>query len=428
MLSSYLFLHASILVTGVIENATFFLPRSFISMGFPREIVHRNKFLLPGLEMENPDRISLVGETCKNIKSRNNPKDRCTNPASQGEYCGVHYKHPRPWTPGSPENIGRRVKRRHAMLASAPTVTKIQAWYRFWRGFKQFRRHGPGYWDRSVNTNDSDFFSTDSLADVQHVYFFSYKDVDNHCYGFDVRSMHSILYRARLTGENPFNPYTRSIVPATVQRSVSHLTKWLTKRGYTIEWAPLEPPTPEQQWRMKVVDLFTKIDELNYYSSPDWFIGLHREGHIKFYRELHAIWSHRAGLSIQQKYAIVPHFMQRLFRHAPWALGEQTLESLQKINMNVIRLIISSAEDRNDRIIGAMYVVSTLTLVCEEAKNAYPWLYESVVEEAETYADNSPHGAPLFGIQWLHNLLNISNRLPLVPPPLQLPPPRENNT
>jgi hypothetical protein len=375
--------------------------------------------------MENPDRISLV-EACKNIKSRNNAKDRCTNPASHGDYCGVHYKHPRPWSPGTPDNIGRRVKRRRAIIASAPMAKKIQDWYRFWRGFKQFRRHGPGYWDRSVNTNDSDFFSTDTLHDVQRAYFFSYKDADNHCYGFDVRSIHSILYRARLSGEPPLNPYTRSTVSAEVQRLVTHLTKWLTKREYTIEWAPLEPPTPEQQWRMKVVDLFTKIDELNYYSSPDWFIGLARVDHIKFYRELHAIWSHRAGLSMQQKNAIVPHFMQRLFRHAPWALGEQTLESLQKINMNVIRLMISSAEDRNDRIIGAMYIVSTLTIVCDEAKQAYPWLYESVVEEGESDVDNSPHGAPLFGIQWLHNLLNIHNRLPPIPP-LQLPPPHENN-
>ena len=373
--------------------------------------------------MENSDHPShTVAETCKNTKSRNNAKDRCTNPASHGEYCGVHYKHPRPWAPGTPDNIGKRVKRRRAILAaSVESAKKIQGWYRFWRGFKQFRRHGPGYWDRSVNTNDSDFFSTDSLADVQRVYFFSYKDVDNHCYGFDVRSIHSILYRARLMGETPLNPYTRSAMPTETQRSVTHLTKWLTKRGYTIEWAPLEPPTPEQQWRMKVVDLFAKIDELNYYSSPDWFIGLTRERHIKFYREIHAIWNHRAGLSMQQKHAIVPQFMQRLFRHAPWALGDQTLESLQKINMNVIRLIISSAEDRNDRIIGAMYVVSTLTIVCEEAKQAYPWLYESVAEDTDE--DSSPHDTPLFGIQWLHNLLNISNRLPPALPPLQLPPP-----
>jgi hypothetical protein len=173
---------------------------------------------------------------------------------------------------------------------------------------------------------------------------------------------------------------------------------------------------------MKVVDLFAKIDELNYYSSPDWFIGLDRDQQRKFYRELHAIWSHKAGLSIQQKNTIVPQHMQRLFRHAPWALTEQSLESLQKINMNVIRLMISSAEDRNDRILGAMYVVSTLTLVNEQARNAYPWLHESVFEdEHETHY--MPH-QPLFGIGWLNDLLSIANNRIPVPPPLELPPPQ----
>jgi hypothetical protein len=374
--------------------------------------------------MDKADRIShVVGETCRNIKARNKPKDRCSNPATHGEYCGIHFKHPHKWNPELPDNIGKRVKRRHA--ASDPCAKKIQSWYRFWRDLKQARRHGPGYWDRTVNTNDNDFFSTDTLKDVNNIYLFSYRDADNHIYGFDVRSIHSIIHRSRLSGETALNPYTRSVIPNDVHRKVANLTKWLTKRGYSIEWAPLEPPTPEQQWRMKVVDLFAKIDELNYYSSPDWFISLDRDNQRKFYRELHAIWSHRAGLSIQQKTLIVPHFMQRLFRHAPWALGEQSLESLQKINMNVIRQMISSADDRNDRILGAMYVVSTLTLVCEQARSAYPWLHESVAEDVEHDLPN-PRTVPLFGIGWLHNLLTISDRFPLNPPLLQLSPPNSN--
>jgi hypothetical protein len=372
--------------------------------------------------MSDPDRISHVGsETCKNIKSRQNPKLRCSNPATHGEYCGLHFKHPRIWMPKSPETISKRVKQRRTLIANESFVKKIQKWYRFWRTLKHSMRHGPGFWDRSYNVNETDFFSTDKLSDIPNVYFFSYRDADNHSYGFDARSIHSILYRARIAGEEALNPYTRAVISINTKNKVSLLVKWLTKRGYSTEWAPLEPPTPEQQWRMKVVDLFTKIDELNYYSSPDWFISLDRDAQRKFYRELHAIWGHRAGLSFQQKNTIVPQFMSRLFRHAPWALADQSIESLQKINMNVIRLMITAAEDRNDRILGAMYVVSTLTLVNEQARNAYPWLYESVAVDEEDF--HPPAGAPLFS--WLNHFLSITEHAPVLPPLLQLPPPQE---
>jgi hypothetical protein len=272
------------------------------------------------------------------------------------------------------------------------------------------RKHGIAYWNKSLLTNDSDFFSTEPFTDLASTMFFSYKDIDNHVYGFDIRSIHTIVYRARLAGEIPVNPYNRNPIPHAILRKVSNLVKSLQKRSMPTEWSPLEPPTPEQQWRMNVVDLFHKIDELNYYSSPDWFIQLDVNNHRKFYMELHAIWTHRAGLSIMQKNTIVPNFSSRLFRHSPWALLDQSLESLQKLNMDTIRLLISSAEDKNDRILGAMYVVSTLTLVNQEARRAYPWLYESVggISVPELlYADERRYGIEsILGLGWLQELLS----------------------
>ena len=87
--------------------------------------------------------------------------------------------------------------------------------------------------------------------------------------------------------------------------------------------------------------------------------------------------------------------------------------------MNVIRMFITSAVDKNDRILGAMYVVSALTLVNEQARNAYPWLYESVFD------DYVPHNtAPpitlgnYFGAGFWSNLLAITARNPPISPPL----------
>jgi len=384
------------------------------------------------------DKQNICTDTCINIKSYRTPKERCKNPKTHGDFCGKHYKKPCKWTPASPDTIAKRVQRRHLrkQQKSATIITKdmyasrIQSWYHLWKPFHMIRRRGLAYYDRSITTNDTDFFSTDSMKDISSIMFFSYKDDDGHYYGFDIRSIYTVIYRARIEGESPQNPFTRSPIGQTVITKVMKLTKFLTTHNYSIEWAPLTPPTPEQQWRMKIVDLFHKIDELNYYSSPDWFIGLTLSEHRKFYAELHAIWSNRAGLTVAQKSLIVPNYVQKLFRHPPWALGDQTLESMQKINMNVIRTMITSAEDRNDRIVGAMYVVSGLTLVNDQARAAYPWLYESV--QGHVDAPVSLGGPVLngrvytlgniFGIGWLNDILSIAPDYAHIPP-LQLPPP-----
>jgi hypothetical protein len=384
---------------------------------------------------------------CANIKSRKDPKKRCTNLAVHGEYCGIHYKHPRPWCPASPASIAARVKSRHKRTDHAlrkqknpELIQKIIKWWRFYTGLRQRRLHGPAYWTRALCTNDADFFSTDAMNDISGVTFYSYKDIDNHIYGFDIRSIHTLLYRARTAGEHASNPFTRAPFPLFVPRQVGALVRALMRRKLPTEWAPLAPPTPEQQIRMKIVDAFSKIDELNYYSSPDWFLELSLDGHRQFYIALFDIWTHRANLSITQKNTIVPGFASRLFRTPRWAVADMTLEGLQRLNLAVIRMMISSATDRNDRILGAMYVVSALTLVCDAARIAYPWLHESVVEipaPADVLArERRPALANLLGIGWLQDILALREAVEAaVPaprpaaapiPPLALPPPAEN--
>ena len=280
------------------------------------------------------------------------------------------------------------------------------------------RRHGVAVFVRELCTNDSDFFSTDAVKDIERSMFFSFQDADHHVYGFDIRSIYTLIHRARIEGESAANPYTRTPFSPPVLARVHTLVQWLQARSIPTEWAPLVPPTPEQQWRMKIVDLFTEIDSLNYYSSPDWFIGLDGREQYKFYSELYSIWTERAGLSHAQKATLVPQHATRLFRHPPWAMMDQPLEALQRINTGIIRAMISSAEDRNDRILGAMYVVSALTLVNDTARTAYPWLYDSVVEGFAAPPMEVHHG--LFGIRWLRDILNFRHDpMPL----LRLPPP-----
>lgn len=384
---------------------------------------------------------------CANIKSRREPKKQCTNIATHGEFCGIHFKHPRPWCPSSPGSAVARVKYRNSRDGIITSVVgksiglRIYNWWKVYGLLFLRRRHGPAYFSRELCVNDSDFFSTDSLADISGSMFYSYKDEENHVYGFDIRSINTLIYRARVGGSEALNPFNRVVFPKFVSKQVQNLVQHLSKFKLPTTWAPLTPPTPEQQIRMKIVDIFLKIDELNYYSSPDWFISLNVDGHRRFYSQLFDIWTHRANLSNLQKNTIVPGYYGRLFRVPRWALADMNFDGLQRMNLGVIRMMISSAEDRNDRILGAMYVVSALTLVCEGARTAYPWLYESVNTEAqlaEMPAIDGRRGglANILGIGWLNDLLALHGAVgaeapreaPAVPqpPPLALPPPAEH--
>ena len=388
---------------------------------------HRNTLVL------SPATLLTPSTTCSNIRSRKYNTEICPNPPTHGEYCGIHYKNPKPWKPVQKAKADTLRTRSENLAHKKAVAHKIRNWYKKVRGHYLYRTRGPAYFVRSTTTNDTDFFSADSVNDISGVMFFSYKDIDNHIYAFDIRSIHSLIHRARIGGTHPQNPFTRTNLDALVIRRVHTLVKQLVAHGISCEWAPLEPPTPEQQLCMKIVDLFHIIDELNYYSSPDWFLKMDLDHHLQFYSELHSIWTHRAGLSITQKTAIVPGYTQ-LFRHPPWALRGQSLAAMQKLNMNTIRTLITSAEDRNDRILGAMYVVSTLTLVNEDARRAYPWLYESVHDASAP--ESPPRGVReedrdrrdaipflnFLGIQWIQELLRADTLPPLrLPPPAALP-------
>jgi hypothetical protein len=379
-------------------------------------------------------------KTCANIRSRKHNTEKCVNPPTHGDYCGIHYKNPKPWKPPTPAQKAKAaaaVRTRSETAAhKTSTALKIWKWYAAQRGMHFYRSRGPAYYVRSIATNDSDFFSADPVNDISGVMFFSYKDTDNHVYAFDIRSIHSLIHRARLSGAPAQNPFTRTNLDIEVILHVKSIVAQLQAHNISCEWAPLEPPTPEQQLCMKIVDIFHIIDELNYYSSPDWFLHMNLDDHLRFYSELHSIWTHRAGLSMAQKSAIVPGLTHtQLFRHPPWALRGQSLSTMQKLNMKTIRTLITSAEDRNDRILGAMYVVSTLTLVNEDARRAYPWLYESIHdtsapespprdEDGGTAVDRERRGGVPFlnflGIQWIQDLLRADTL-----PPLRLPPPAE---
>ena len=147
---------------------------------------------------------------------------------------------------------------------------------------------------------------------------------------------------------------------------------------------PQEVLTPHQMFRQHVLRLFQTINALGHYSDPEWFIALTYDQHITFLRELIDIWNYRAELSPQARRTIYPPYGDP-FPH--YVLGWVTHqfyiylspENIININLTVIERFIASAVSEGDRCLGSNFILCALTLVSIPAREALPWLYQSVM-------------------------------------------------
>jgi hypothetical protein len=110
-------------------------------------------------------------------------------------------------------NKNELLNRLHNYLKLSFYIIKIQKMYRGHIQRIYNSLHGPAYNNRDICTNANDFFTMDDLSSIPNNLFFSYRDVDNFVYGFDVISLYSLITKS--TGEVK-NPYNRMKVPDEV--------------------------------------------------------------------------------------------------------------------------------------------------------------------------------------------------------------------
>jgi hypothetical protein len=313
---------------------------------------------------------------CKNIRSRSHPDQRCSNPAIVGEYCGVHSKHPKPFIPKNEKKTIITNEFISIPINSIKQTLKIQKWWRIFAPTKQRRRQGLARFIPEFCNNQTDFYSMEDISGIPKYCLFSFIDEDNMLYAFDVRSLSSLI--ESVNGE-VLNPYNRRQLTESILFKAKTFISWCRRKRIDTKWTPIEPSTPDQRFQIRVTDIFQKLDQLNYYTNPEWFLKMNIDDHKCFYVELHDIWFHRAGLAPEMRDIIIPP-PARPFRYTVRDIvSQKSLENLRKINLDLINMFVSAAVDKSDRSLGAMYVVTALTLVNDQCAESYSWLYESAV-------------------------------------------------
>lgn len=258
-------------------------------------------------------------------------------------------------------------------------IIKIQKIFRSMLVRKYKSLHGPASLNRKLCTNSDDFVSMEPIEEINFHQFISYKDIDGFIYGFDITSLHNLFLKS---GNELKNPYNRNLIPDSVFKNIRSLIRLskILKININLNFEDdTKKVSNEKAIELKAISLFQIIDSLGNYSNANWFISLNRNQLIKFIRELMDIWNYRAQLPNETKRNICPPHGDP-FRNLSilYINTEQNLWNIKKVLLEVIEKLVNSGIDKDNKALGAYYVLGSLTLVSEEAATSLPWLFQSV--------------------------------------------------
>jgi hypothetical protein len=299
-------------------------------------------------------------------------------------------------------------QRIYTFLKQTYYIVRIQRTFRSLISKKYRTLCGPGYLHTSDCVNDTDFYTFDKLSKIRPMELFTYRDNDDKIYGFHIASIFHLIISSY---PNITNPYNRSVIPSRVIKNVYEKLVYGSLLGFRVSVklddndnddnddvvsASYDEADPnaiirggvvgisrEKQEELFIVDLFQHINTLGNYSDSEWFIALQRADFIRFIRNIHDIWYYRANLTQEMKERICPPNGNPFVLHnAHVNLNVLTLltdPEIRTICVSIIDRMVRRGVSREDQCLGAFYVLATLTIVNQDARNAMPWLYEAVI-------------------------------------------------
>tara|TARA_A200000113_G_scaffold132547_1_gene119253 strand:+ start:24275 stop:25291 length:1017 start_codon:yes stop_codon:yes gene_type:complete len=238
---------------------------------------------------------------------------------------------------------------------------------------------GPSYRNFSISNNVDDFLTTEKIKDIHYYYFFSFRDRDNFVYTFHLVSIASLIEKN--IRKNPYNrnDFDEDII-TKVQRRI-YMNKILKQTQEFQEY--FNSPTTIQD---RVNQIFHHFDQIGHYmTSSSWFMQLSIHQLRRFIYELYEIWNYRAELNTETRELICPprgnpftHLPRNFIANYnnPRLLYSSTL--MRNIALTIMENLSYSAHNDENKNLGILFILSALTLVSTQTRDALPWLYASV--------------------------------------------------
>jgi len=345
-----------------------------------------SKMLNPNIEMDTIKEQQITYKDYCNDKSTIHKKKIC-------ELKSIAKLHKLRLS-GKKIELIERIEKHFLELNSA---IKIQSLCRKYLVKKILAARGPALKKRDLCVNDSDFYTLEPLSEIHYDNFFSYMDASGFIYGFELNSLIIMLKKQG----NIINPYNRNKIDYNTIKNIKYIKKLTTVNASinAIEHLTNNSSNSIRQNILKrmndirnkdvsirINELFIDIDLLGNYTQSSWFSNLEKVHYLKLILELHDIWHYKANMSFSVKHAICPYFnpfiegLENIFlvRNFLTNVSNYSIEDMRKRALTIMENIIYTGIDIEYRKLGALHVLSALTLVSIPARNSLPWLYESV--------------------------------------------------
>ncbi len=302
-----------------------------------------------------------------------------------------------------------------------------------------YNKRGPGFKERQLCSNITDFVTLEPINEIELPYFFSYKDDNNFVYGFNICSLINLIR----SQQKFINPYNRTPFNGLTKKNIiqiynnnffinekfktenkyfsrqvrsfrnsnlltTHVNRNLLRNNHTVNTSNVDNYNPridtrrtiditnwtQDQWQeriallttirnqptisIRIERLFMEIDNLGNYTNSSWFSNLTHMQYLRLYRCIYDIWSFRGQLSTLLKRYICPYHdpFEGIFPR--YVQSNITIEQIKKACLLVFENLIYSSPDVEYRKIGALHCLCSLTIVSHNARLALPFLYESV--------------------------------------------------
>jgi hypothetical protein len=305
------------------------------------------------------------------------------------------------------------------------------------------RLRGEAYNDVSKCVNECDFYTLEPLSEISKIQFFSYTDEKGFVYGFDIISLITllkktskiinpynreqipydicttllglyqisrILFPSLFTEENTIlrvdpKPIRRiqprplsvnTIVPTqpdinanTNVNNIERLPPPLSVYEETIvfdthiprETAILNTLTTlrSQPADVRIRELFMEINLLGNYAESRWFSDLDRLRLARFYQFYHEWWTTRSRLSstIRKNICMLGDPFEDI--RLVYLYPTTEIEEYREACLKTMEMMVYGGIDLEYRKLGILQLLSILTIVSIPARNAMPWLYESIL-------------------------------------------------
>ena len=274
----------------------------------------------------------------------------------------------------------------------------------------------------------------DPLDEIPHSRFYSYTDERQFTYGFDLNSLISI-YKKKGKIVNPYNREKISLATLHAILKLYRLIGFIYKdyeyeldtppppiistniqpvflnnvpsRTNTLTQTILRPSVAAAQVNLPIIDLsnnilvqpnrmtdvqlsdirtrsvndrviavFMDMDQLGHYTNNVWFQELDKRQYYNFFREIYNIWRFRAQLSYFTKFRICSFDPTDVFGSIIY--DDMTIENMREGCLRIVENMVYMGIDADHRNLGTFHILSALTVVSPPARQALPWLYESV--------------------------------------------------